>query len=1109
MAGSQAGHRESAQFETSIAGSRDRSGEEAAVSEGRIGLGLKGRLQLAFGAITLLVVIATGVGLYAFFQVGKSLQRITEEALPPALAASELSIRAEFIVGVGPALLASNNIDEINRLSASVSRELANVTKLLDQLRRADLEKAVLDAIGEIISNLGANLALLQTTTLEKVSAETKREAMVEATFAAHREFDAIWEPRFADIRGKVLRLQRALVSPNESQQDRRAELNNLDQAILALLPLEQIRRDFSMTFETALRASTTSDPRELAEFRNEAQRSIRSIDGLVSDIDPDLSTELFRPIARLRANVKGETNIFGLRQTEIETTAQSKQLIAENAALSAHLHNSVEQVLTSSREDIDTAALVATRAQQFNTNVLLSVSALAVISSLLIVWLYVGRSIVARLTQLSSAMLAIAAGRREIPVPATGSDEVAAMGRAVEVFRQNAIELDHLLAERANAAIRLEKLVEERTSELQRRGAVLRVTFDNMEHGVLMFDRELKLAAWNRQVMELLELPQAFLESEPGYDDYLHFLAERGEYASGDAEAEMRRLTANIARDYRWERTRPDGTVLEIRHSGLPEGGCIIIYTDITERKRYEEALTAARDQAEAMSLTKSAFLANMSHELRTPLNAIIGVTEMLQEDARDLKRDDEIEPLNRVSGAARHLLALINDILDLSKIEAGRMELNLETFSIAPLIDDVVKTFETLAANNGNRIVVDCDPATKSIHADQMRVRQTLLNLVSNANKFTERGTLTIRARRREIDNREWVEIAVTDTGIGMTPAQMEKLFQEFSQVDSSTTRKYGGTGLGLAISQRFCRMMGGGISVQSEAGRGSTFTITLPANVVGIDAAGAPETTPRMHAAAISRNAPLIVVADDDRTVRDVVARFLEREGFSVALADGGQQALRLVRELHPDAITLDVIMPDLDGWTVLAAIKGDPALADIPVVLLTIVDEKNRGYSLGAVEYLVKPVDREKLTQTLRRICGSVRGRVLLVDDDDIIRRQMRLQLQHNGWDISEAENGRIALARLDEARPDAIILDLIMPEMDGFEFVDEMRRRPEWHDIPVIVVTSKDLTAEDRSRLNGGVERIIHKTGRDETLREVRGVLSKLLERERGRKPAEA
>src|SRR6516165_9079477 len=822
-------------FETSVADSRDRSGEQTAVSEERIGLGLKGRLQFAFGAITLLVVIAMGVGLYAFFQVGKSLQRITEEALPPALAASELSSRAEYIVGVGPALLASNDAYEVNRLSASVSSQFANVTKLLDQLRRADLDKAELDALSEVISSLGANLALLQTTIWEKVSAETRREALVEATFAAHREFDAIWEPRFADMRGKVLRLQRALVSSSEPQQDRRAELNSLDQAILALLPLEQIRRDFSLTFEIALRASTTSDPRELTEFKNQAQRSIRSIDGLVSDIDPDLSTELFRPIARLRANIRGETNIFGLRQTELETTAKSRQLIAENTALSAHLHNTVKQLVTGSREDIDTAALVANRAQQFNRNVLLSVSALAVMSSFLIAWLYVGRNIVARLTQLSGAMLAIAAGRREIPVPATGSDEVAAMGRAVEVFRQNAIELDHLLAERANAAIRLEKLVEERTSELQRRGAVLRVTFDNMEHGVLMFDRGLKLAAWNRQVMELLQLPQAFLESEPRYADYLHFLAERGEYASGDAEAEVRRLTADVAQDYRWERTRPHGTVLEIRHSGLPEGGCIIIYTDITERKRYEEALTTARDQAEAMSLTKSAFLASMSHELRTPLNAIIGLTEMMVTNAARFGTEKALEPLRRVHRAGTHLLGLINQVLDLSKIEAGKLELNLETFSVAPLIDEVVKTFETLAAKNGNRIVVDCDPATKSIHADQMRVRQTLLNLVSNANKFTERGTLTIRARRREIDNREWVEIAVTDTGIGMTPAQMEKLFQEFSQVDSSTTRKYGGTGLGLAISRRFCRMMGGDISVESAPRCGSTFTIRLP-SIVG---------------------------------------------------------------------------------------------------------------------------------------------------------------------------------------------------------------------------------------------------------------------------------
>jgi signal transduction histidine kinase/DNA-binding response OmpR family regulator len=1022
----------------------------------------------------LLVVIATAVGLYAFFQVGKSLQRITEEALPPALAASELSTRAEFIVGVGPALLAANNADEINRLSASVAGELINVTRLLDQLRRADLEKGVLDPIGAAISNLGANLALLQTTTLEKVGAETRREALVEATFAAHREFDEIWEPRFADMRSKVLRLQRALVSSNESQQDRRADLKSLDQAILALLPLEQIRRDFSVTFETALRAATTNDPRELAEFKNQAQRSIRSIDGLVSDIDPDLSTELFRPIARLRANVRGETNIFGLRQTEIETTAKSKQLIAENTALSAHLHDSVQQLVTSSRKDIDTAALVANSAQQFNTNVLLSVSALSVISSFLIVWLYVGRSIVARLTQLSGAMQGIAAGRRDVPVPAAGSDEVAAMGRAVEVFRRNAIELDHLLAERANAAIRLEKLVEERTSELQRRGAVLRVTFDNMEHGVLMFDRGLKLAAWNRQVMELLQLPQAFLESEPRYADYLHFLAERGEYASGDAEAEVRRLTADVAQDYRWERTRPDGTVLEIRHSGLPEGGCIIIYTDITERKRYEEALTTARDQAEAMSLTKSAFVASMSHELRTPLNAIIGLTEMMVSNAPRFGTEKAAEPLRRVHRAGTHLLSLINQVLDLSKIEAGKLELSPETVNLAPLLEDVIGTARQLAEQNKNRLVVESPENLGSLTVDPMRLRQILLNLLSNACKFTKQGEVKLRVKK-VVDGRNWIEIAVADTGIGMTAEQQAKLFEEFTQADSSTARQYGGTGLGLAITRKLARMMGGDVTVRSEPGKGSVFTVRLP---------GSAEAQARSATGSDGRRSPTadrVLVIDDDATARELIADHLKAEGFSVATAAGGVEGLKLARELRPTAITLDVIMPDLDGWSVLATLRQDAELADIPVIMITIVDEHRRGIALGAAGYLTKPVDRERLHRLVSRFRAQVPPtRVLLVEDDAVQRERMRGWLEGPQWTVREAENGREALKRIQESKPDVILLDLMMPEMDGFAVVAALQKEAAWRDIPVIVITARDLDAKDRARLNSGVQSVLVK-----------------------------
>jgi two-component system, NtrC family, sensor kinase len=513
-------------------------------------------------------------------------------------------------------------------------------------------------------------------------------------------------------------------------------------------------------------------------------------------------------------------------------------------------------------------------------------------------------------------------------------------------------------------------------------------------------------------------------------------------------------------------------------------------------ENVRLFDEIQDKSRQLEVASQHKSQFLANMSHELRTPLNAIIGVTEMLLEDARDFKRDDEVEPLDRVLRAARHLLALINDILDLSKIEAGRMELHLESFPLKPLIEDVVKTIEPMAARNRNRIIVDCRPELGAIHADQIRFRQALLNLASNASKFTEDGTVTIAAREQGTDGGDWVTIAVTDTGIGMTAEQMGRLFQEFSQADASTTRKYGGTGLGLAISRHFCRMMGGDITVESQPGAGSTFTIRLPRVVEREQAVGREPEARSTPPGAAAAQAPLVLVVDDDATVRELVARHLERAGFAVTTARGGQEGLRLARELRPAAVTLDIMMPDLDGWTVLAAMKGDPSLADIPVVLMTIVEEKNRGYALGAADYLVKPVDRARLVEALRHICGAAVGRVLLIDDDDLVRRGVRLALAPLGWEVTEAENGEVALASLAAARPDAIILDLMMPRMDGFEFLDELRARPDWRDIPVVVITAKELTDQERSRLNGGVERIIQKSERDEMLRQLSGELGK-------------
>ena len=471
-------------------------------------------------------------------------------------------------------------------------------------------------------------------------------------------------------------------------------------------------------------------------------------------------------------------------------------------------------------------------------------------------------------------------------------------------------------------------------------------------------------------------------------------------------------------------------------------------------------------RRELEVAGQHKSQFLANMSHELRTPLNAIIGYSEILQEEVADLGQEGLVPDLKKVEGAGRHLLGLINDILDLSKVEAGKMDVYLEDVEIVPLLEEVRALVVPLAEKNGNTLEIRPAENLGSMRTDRIKLKQSLLNILSNGSKFTENGRLTLVAERFETD-RPMVRFAISDTGIGMTEEQLGRLFQAFSQADASTTKKYGGTGLGLAISRQFCQLLGGDITVASRPGEGSTFTVTLPA---GSDAPAQVKQADAPRLAADANNAATLLIVDDDPAARELLSASLKGAGYRLVHAAGGTEALNLARAIRPDAITLDVMMPKPDGWDVLSALKADAELCDIPVVMVSIAPDRGIGLALGAVDVLTKPVDRAQLTALIHRLVRR-EGPVLVVEDDADTRDMMRHTIEKVGLAVAETANGRHALSWLREnAPPAAILLDLMMPEMDGFEFLDAISARAEWREIPVIVVTAKQLAAAERDRL---------------------------------------
>jgi PAS domain S-box-containing protein len=584
-------------------------------------------------------------------------------------------------------------------------------------------------------------------------------------------------------------------------------------------------------------------------------------------------------------------------------------------------------------------------------------------------------------------------------------------------------------------------------------------------------------------------------------YEDFLLLLhPDDRERTRRDMQAA---LEHDVAYDTEYRTRRPDGAerVLASRgkvyrdESGNPlrvSGVCL----DITERRLAAEQ-QQAREAAEAANQAKSTFLASMSHELRTPLNAIIGFSELLENHTFGDLNERQQRYVNNVLTSGRHLLQLINDILDLSKVEAGHMELTLSQFDLGTALREVRAIVGGLADKKRQTLHLAVEDAIPSLTADQSKFKQILYNLLSNAIKFTpEGGEIRLTARRatgiEASHGGEWIEIAVTDTGIGLRREDQDRIFKAFEQVDSAYAREQQGTGLGLALTQNLVALHGGRLWVESELGKGSSFKFIMPLN----RRVSAPEPSGRGDAAVGGQPAigPLVLIVEDDAVAGELLAHQLAHGGYRIARATTGKQAVDLARELRPDGITLDILLPDQDGLDVLAQLKSFPETQDIPVVVVSITENRELGLTLGAVDWLVKPPTHADFLAAVRRVVGGSETvnapTVLVVDDEQPTIELLTDMLSTHGFRVLAAPDGRRGIALARSQRPDLIVLDLMMPELTGFDVVRELRSFPETGDIPILIFTVKDLTTEERKQLRGSVQAVVTKSGSGDILREL-------------------
>jgi signal transduction histidine kinase len=836
-------------------------------------LGVRARLLLAFFGISAFSILAAAAGLYAFHQVGDRLELI-DARVPQVVSSMAISRAADRLIASASALLAATTTKERDEISRWMRPEVDRLIIGLNEVGRFGTAGESAIAIQLLVASLRSNLAELENLVGLRLKTRERLTGLLQSVFQANQETQRLFAPWFQVME---MQINRSLDEVRKQNAEPSSEAGrDLAASIVLDRSAQATQRGFAAVVDQLVQTATIGEKVRIPVVAFQLRRSLDDLDARAKDLDPKLRTLFIEQVGRVRTLAIGPDAILAVRGQELDLIAQAGTLVAENANLSVRLTAAVDDLVLEAESDVSSAAKGAVSVQQLSARILVSFASLSLISSILIVWLYVGRNLIRRLMRLSGGMLAIAGGSHHSPIDISGSDEVAEMGRVVEIFRRNTLERDELLAEREQVADRLEQQVKERTAELARSVDELRALGDVSQAVNSSVDLAIVLTTIVAKATQLSnteagtiyvfdDASQEFrLRATYGMDDkIIAEIRDRhvhiGETAIGTAAE--RRMPVQISD----VQNNPSSPVLDVI---VRAGFRALLVVPLLAADRIVGALVVRRKapgefprhtvdllqtfasqsvlaiqnaslfteveeksrQLEIASRHKSQFLSSMSHELRTPLNAIIGLTEMMATNAARFGTEKALEPLRRVQNAGTHLLGLINQVLDLSKIEAGKLELNPATVNLAPLIDEVVGTARQLSEQNQNRLVVEAPENLGSLTVDPMRLRQILLNLLSNACKFTKQGEVALRARRLA-DGHDWIELAVADSGIGMTAEQQAKLFEEFAQAETSTAQRFGGSGLGLAISRKLARMMGGDVTVTSELGKGSVFTVRLP--------------------------------------------------------------------------------------------------------------------------------------------------------------------------------------------------------------------------------------------------------------------------------------